>query len=98
MMQIESWKKAGLIISILGGIILIATSVFYIIADRFEVINKVDSMQKTIDVVVNSRITPIETRILKLESDKKTLNDIQYNLKRLLEKNGILWMPFDREY
>jgi hypothetical protein len=88
MVNVEGWRKAGIIISVVGGIILLITSSFYIVQDRFDIISKVDKVME--------RSENMERRIIKLEEDKKVLNDIQYNLKRLLEKQGLDWMPFDK--
>lgn len=83
--------KNGLskIYRILGIIVLvltIATSFWYIIVDRFEVIAQVRDNSK--------RVSALEIQMEVIMNDRKQLNEIQYNLRRLIEKNGLKWEAF----
>lgn len=83
-------KKIGVYLSLVLGALIIIANVWYLINDRYTILS---SLRET-----TSWIGQVDKRVTSLETDKKVLNDIQYNLKRLLEKNQIPWMSFDRTY
>ena len=86
--------KVSKIIGMIVGIITILTAFYYVTFDRFNVIAQIKENTKQIQENTQN-IRQIE----KIFSDKNTfekpLNDIQYNLRRLLEKNGMKWENFD---
>jgi hypothetical protein len=77
------WEKSALIVATIGGGIGILTAIWYIIVDRFKVIHKLEENTRDID--------DFKLLIKEREDDKILLIDIQYNLRRLLEKSGIRW-------
>ena len=86
--------KVSKIIGMIVGIITILTAFYYVTFDRFNVIAQIKENTKQIQ-----QNTQHIQQIEKIFSDKNTfekpLNDIQYNLRRLLEKNGMKWENFD---
>lgn len=87
MEQLTQPKKFGLYLSFVLGALLIIANVWYLVNDRYTILSSLTQSSEWIG--------QIDKRVTILETDKKVLNDIKYNLKRLIEKNFLTWIPFE---
>ena len=76
-------KAIGLILGVIG----LLTTFYYIIIDRSNVIAQVNNNSKD--------IRGIQVDIDKIKNQKNSFDDLKYNLKRLMEKQGLVWQPFN---
>lgn len=84
-------SKANKIFSIVTGIIIVIGFLWYFIVDRFTVVNKVEMNEKNI----NSLSKVVEEHLTDSSEDNEAIRNIEYNLKRLLEKGGMEWRTLE---
>jgi len=76
------------VLGIITASIIIITCVWYVVVDRFEVIAQVKENTE--------RVESLERQIININTNNQALYDIKFNLKRLLEKQGMKWEPLDK--
>jgi len=81
-------KTIGKVIGISLGVIGLLTTFYYVIIDRSNVIAQVNDNAKD--------IISIRLDVEELKNQKNSLNDLKYNVKRLMEKQGIKWEDFNK--
>ena len=80
--------KLAKIMTIIVALIVILTTAWYVVSDRFNVIAMVKDN--------GENIQRIDIRVSRLENENNDNLEIKYNLKRLLEKNGLKWELFNK--
>lgn len=88
-------KKIASWFGIIIGAITIFSSGYYFVSDRFTVIAQVQTnTEKIIEIKEDMLNLRKEMKDETSERDQK-IDDLIYNQKRLMEKQGIIWKPFD---
>jgi len=82
-------SNLAIVIKVILGIITIFAIYYGIIMDRAEIVAQVNTNRKDID--------EIKQDVQSLKNQKNSLDDIKYNLKRMLEKQGLEWIPFNEK-
>ena len=88
-------KKIASTLGIIIVVITILTSGYYFVSDRFTVIGQIQ--QNTLDNVRQDKEIELlrnEFRLGAAERNRK-IDDLIYNQKRMMEKLGLEWRPFE---
>lgn len=91
MIQTNGLSKAVKVFTIISGSIVIVGFLWYFIVDRFTIVNKVNEHDKNITVIFDT----LNKHLDESKIDNSSVRNIEYNLKRMLEKNGMEWKTLE---
>lgn len=91
MIQTNGLSKAVKVFTIISGSIVIVGFLWYFIVDGFTIVNKVNEHDKNITLIFDT----LNKHLDESKGDNSSVRNIEYNLKRMLEKNGMEWKTLE---
>jgi predicted PurR-regulated permease PerM len=85
--NVSTLHKLVWISSSIASVIVLIYFAWGIISDRYAQTSSIMSNQNQIEYLKN--------KIIMLENNENDLNDIKYNLRRLMEKQGLHWQSLN---